>query len=65
MSNTQERVWNSVYFNAEGSTIQLHLYYDKAEIMDLDNAYNFFELHAIMIHAKRTRSILGGVYSGF
>ena len=65
MSATQERIWNSVYFNAEGSTIQLHLYYDKDQIMSMDNAYNFFELHAIMIHAKRTRSMLGGVYNGY
>jgi hypothetical protein len=65
MSQTQERVWNSVYFSAEGSTIQLHLYYDDAQMIDLDNAYNFFELHAIMIHASKTRTTLGGVYSGY
>lgn len=64
-SQTQDRVWNSVYFSSEGSTIQLHLYYTDDQMMDLDNAYNFFELHAIMVHAKKTRGMLGGVYSGF
>lgn len=64
-SQTQDRVWNSVYFSAEGSTIQLHLYHTNDQMIDMTNAYNFFELHAIMIHTKKTRGMLGGVYGGY
>ena len=54
MESTQERVWRTQYFQADGNFIQLYLYFDDNMLKDPTYVFSTIEIHAIMISASPT-----------
>lgn len=54
MESTQERVWRTQYFQADGSFIQLFLYFDDNMLRNPAYVFSTIEIHAIMISASPT-----------
>jgi len=51
---TQDRLWHSVFLQAEGETVQLRFYMSDAQLRDLDIAWSAFELNAMLFYATPT-----------
>lgn len=50
---TQDRLWHPVYLNADGATIQLHIYMDPdVAVAAGTSVFTDFELHAMLFYAK-------------
>ena len=49
----QDRFWHTVYFQAEGSTVQIRLYMSDSQVRDPDKVYSDFELNGLLLYASR------------
>jgi len=47
----QTQLWHSIYTQAHGETIQLHLYLDDNQMKDLEIAWSDFQLNGMIFHA--------------
>jgi len=54
---SQTRVWHDLFMNAEGETIQLHLYMTDQQITNPDISLSDFTLHALNFYAEPTNDI--------
>lgn len=61
LEDTQKRLWHSVFFNAEGEFIQIHMYLSPDQMTSGDCVFTDFELHGIMIYASPTKMSIGGM----
>lgn len=50
--NNSERVWRTLYFQAEGNTVQLHLYLTDKQMQDLTTVREDFQWHGTVYHVQ-------------
>ena len=52
----QDRLWHSVYFQGEGSTVQIYLYMDDDQMTDVDIAESDFQLEGLILYTMKSGS---------
>lgn len=55
---SQERLWHSIYTQADGEFIQLRIYFDDLQMVNSDIVQSEFEMHAMIFYATPTASRL-------
>jgi hypothetical protein len=58
MEPFQDRIWRTIFPQADGNFIQLFLYLTDDMMRTPASAYSIFELHAILLSAKPTGGIM-------
>lgn len=48
----QARLWHSVYFQSEGTAIQIRIYMSEAQMLDINSAFAAFELEGLCLHTQ-------------
>lgn len=52
---SQKRFWHALYPQAQGSSLQIRMYFDAAQMLDKDIALSDFQLNAFCIYAQSIR----------
>jgi len=50
----QNRLWHPIYLQADGETVQLHLFLNGTQLSDRNIAFSDFELHAMVFYTQPT-----------
>jgi hypothetical protein len=54
LEQVQDRLWHSMYPQAEGECIQLHIYLSPTEVQNAEIAWSDFQLHQLIFWAQPT-----------
>lgn len=52
LENSQDQLWHAIYFQAEGTGIQLHIYMNDAQMPNPDISMNDFQLEGMVLYTQ-------------
>jgi hypothetical protein len=54
----QEQLWHPIYFQAQGSAIQIRIYYSDTQMLSIPIAFSDFEIEGLVLHTQATSARL-------
>jgi len=54
----QSQLWHQVYFQAQGSAMQIRIYYSDTQMVNAGSAFSDFELEGMVLHTQATSARL-------
>ena len=59
LEQTQDRLWHPVYFQADGSSVQIYMHFTNAQMANTDVTWSDFELQGMVLHVMPTGERIG------